>query len=355
MDTKTRIAIVDSGNCRPNNCSQHCKKSCPIEKTGKLCIDVSKDSKISIISETRCIGCGICAKKCPFEAIRIINLPSNLEIHTTHRYGHNTFKLHKLPVPKVGQVLGLVGSNGTGKSTVLKILAGKLKPNLGKFENPPDWPEIINYFRGSELEAFFGKLVEKKLKTVIKPQYIDAIGRAAQGKVQDYIESRNQRKVADTLIKELAFEALLERDVDCLSGGELQLFAILVTAIQEANIYMFDEPSSYLDIRQRLKVSQVIRDILNHENCVIAVEHDLAILDYLSDYVCVLNGIPGAYGVVTFPFGVGEGINIFLDGFIPKENMRFRDMELSFRVSDGLESTASDMVQYKYPQMQDIY
>lgn len=72
-------------------------------------------------------------QKCPFEAITIINLPSNLEKDTTHRYGTNSFKLHRLPTPRPGDVLGLVGTNGIGKSTALKILAGKLKPNLGKY------------------------------------------------------------------------------------------------------------------------------------------------------------------------------------------------------------------------------
>lgn len=98
-------------------------------------------------------------QKCPFEAIQIINLPKDLNKDTTHRYGPNTFKLHRLvvkllvphaittnsllkligniyhrlPVPRPGQVLGLVGTNGIGKSTALKVLAGKLKPNLGRF------------------------------------------------------------------------------------------------------------------------------------------------------------------------------------------------------------------------------
>lgn len=70
----------------------------------------------------------------PFEAITIINLPTNLEKDTTHRYSANAFKLHRLPVPRPGQVLGLVGTNGIGKSTALKILAGKVKPNLGRFD-----------------------------------------------------------------------------------------------------------------------------------------------------------------------------------------------------------------------------
>ena len=58
----------------------------------------------------------------------------------------------------IGQVLGLVGSNGTGKSTALKVLSGKLKPNLGKFDAPPNWKDILLYFRGSELQNFFTKV-----------------------------------------------------------------------------------------------------------------------------------------------------------------------------------------------------
>lgn len=75
-----------------------------------------------------------CIQKCPFDAITIINLPSNLERETTHRYSANSFKLHRLPIPRPGEVLGLVGTNGIGKSTALKILAGKMKPNLGQYE-----------------------------------------------------------------------------------------------------------------------------------------------------------------------------------------------------------------------------
>jgi translation initiation factor RLI1 len=131
---------------------------------GKLCIEVDATSKIAFISEDLCIGCGICPKKCPFGAIHIINLPTNLEKEVTHRYSANSFKLHRLPVPRPGQVLGLVGTNGIGKSTALKVLAGKMKPNLGNFDNPPDWQDILKYFRGSELQNYFTKILEDNLK-----------------------------------------------------------------------------------------------------------------------------------------------------------------------------------------------
>ena len=128
----TRIAIVNKDKCKPKRCNQECKRTCPVVRTGKLCIEVTPADKIATISEELCIGCGICVKKCPFEAISIINLPSNLEKETTHRYGPNSFKLHRLPTPRPGEVLGLVGTNGIGKSTAIKILAAKLKPNLGE-------------------------------------------------------------------------------------------------------------------------------------------------------------------------------------------------------------------------------
>lgn len=123
---------------------------------------------------------------------------------------------------------------------------------------------------------------------------------------------------------------------------------------------MFDEPSSYLDVKQRLKAARMIRSLVSHDNYIIAVEHDLSILDYLSDFICVLYGQPGAYGVVTMPYSVREGINIFLAGFIPTENLRFREDELTFKVVEtdaDKEKAATDEKQlskpsnYRYPAM----
>ncbi|XP_059490171.1 protein Pixie [Neocloeon triangulifer] len=351
-DKLTRIAIVSTDKCKPKRCRQECKKSCPVVRMGKLCIEVTPNDKIAIISEELCIGCGICVKKCPFEAITIINLPSNLEKDTTHRYSQNSFKLHRLPIPRPGEVLGLVGTNGIGKSTALKILAGKLKPNLGRFTDPPDWTEILSHFRGSELQNYFTKILEDDLKALIKPQYVDQIPKAVKGQVQQLLNKKNERNNEPEISDMLDLHNIKNRNVTDLSGGELQRFACAMVCIQNGDIFMFDEPSSYLDVKQRLKAAQTIRSLLREDKFIIVVEHDLSVLDYLSDFICCLYGMPGAYGVVTMPFSVREGINIFLDGFVPTENLRFRDESLVFKVSESAtEEEIKRLNHYEYPTM----
>jgi ATP-binding cassette subfamily E protein 1 len=232
----TRVAIVSVDRCKPKKCRQECRKSCPVNRMGKLCIEVTPQDKMATISESLCIGCGICVKKCPFDAINIINLPSNLERETTHRYSANSFKLHRLPIPRPGEVLGLVGTNGIGKSTALKVLAGKLKPNLGQYESPPDWSDILVYFRGSELQNYFTKILEDDLKAAIKPQYVDQIPRAVKGTVQAMLDRKDEMKNQDAICQAFDLDAVRQRNVEDLSGGELQRFACAVLCVQQADV-----------------------------------------------------------------------------------------------------------------------
>jgi len=250
--------------------------------------------------------------------------------------------------------LGLVGINGIGKSTALNILAGVIKPNLGRFNNPPDWHEVLAYFHGSELQNYFKCMVEDNLKPIMKPQVkiIHKNRNSFRGIVGQLLDRKDERGMKDQLCNELQLSEIIDREVAKLSGGELQRVGIAAAALQSAEIYMFDEPSSYLDVRQRLNAARVIKSLLRTNSYVIVVKHDLSVLDYMSDYVCCLYGKPGAYGVVTLPFSVREGVNIFLAGFIPTENLRFRDESLTFKIADAQEDAEiKTYQQYKYPTM----
>jgi ATP-binding cassette, sub-family E, member 1 len=245
-----------------------------------------------------------------------------------------------------------VGINGIGKSTALQILGNKLKPNLGNYREPPEWDQILKHFKGSEIQNYLTKMLELTYVPAIKPQYVDSIPKAAKGKVGEYIQKKDKTGLSETLKADLELDKLYERDISELSGGELQRFAMMIVMIQKAHVYMFDEPTSYLDVKQRIKSAKLIRGLQTPDNYIILVEHDLSILDYLSDFICVLYGEPAAYGVVTMPFTVREGINLFLAGFIPTENMRFRDEELNFKISDSLEEIKMDKIgAYKYPKV----
>ncbi|KAH8808229.1 P-loop containing nucleoside triphosphate hydrolase protein [Xylogone sp. PMI_703] len=157
----------------------------------------------------------------------------------------------------------------------------------------------------------------------------------------------------DEVLEVLELKHILDRDVNLLSGGELQRFAIGTVCVQQADVYMFDEPSSFLDIKQRLSAAKVIRSLLRPDDYVICVEHDLSVLDYLSDFICVLYGKPAVYGVVTLPASVREGINIFLDGHIPTENLRFREESLTFRIAEAADEFMADRSRaFHYPAMQ---
>lgn len=113
------MAIINIEKCKPKKCGLECKTFCPLNRQGKLCVTAEKKLKHATIDEILCIGCNMCVKKCPFDAIKIINLPTNLPNEVTHRFGENRFVLHRLPTPRTGSILGLVGTNGIGKTTAL--------------------------------------------------------------------------------------------------------------------------------------------------------------------------------------------------------------------------------------------
>jgi ATP-binding cassette, sub-family E, member 1 len=342
-----RVAVLDKDSCHSRKCNLECITFCPVNKTGSDCIVLGQDTK-AVISEELCTGCGICVKKCPFEAITILNLATELGEEKVHQYGINTYRLYRLPIPKKNSVVGLVGKNGVGKSTALNILSGSLKPNMGNYENEPDWDEIIDEFQGTELRSHFETISQGKMRVSIKPQAVYLIPKVWTGSVRALLEktagsSREVNEIADSL----SLKESLDRNVSALSGGELQRTAVAVASLKDADLYLFDEPSSYNDVFQRMNVSKTIAE-LSKKAAVILVEHDLSFLDYLSDYIHILYGEPGVYGIVSSIQSARTGINELLEGYLQAENVRFRDQPVRFDIYSPIENETETPVICSY-------
>ncbi len=314
-----RVAVIDKDRCQPKKCAMECIKYCPRVRGGVKAIEIPEGEEKPVISEELCVGCGICVHKCPFKAIHIENLAEELKEDLVHQYGVNGFRLFRLPLPRKGKVVGLLGENGIGKTTCLQILSGKLKPNMGRVEEEPSWEEIIEEWRGTEFAEFFKKIADDELKVSYKPQYVDKLS-SYRGSVGEFIDEMG--------VEGRGLEDILDREMDSISGGELQKVAITVALEKEADIYFFDEPSSYLDIKNRLEMAKKIRELAENK-MVVVVEHDLAVLDFLADIIHILYGKKGVYGVVAGAKAARHGINLYLSGYLKEENVRFGE-EIKF-------------------------
>ena len=350
-----RVAVLDKELCQPKKCGLECIKYCPVNKSGADCIVLNEETNKALIDEDICNGCGICVKVCPFEAITIVNLATELATDKIHQYGQNSFRLYKLPTPKKGEVIGLLGRNGMGKSTVINILSGNLKPNLGKFDEPPEWDEILKFYSGTELKSHFEKIKDGQISASIKPQQVYNIAQVFDGTGKELLEKYDERGIANQLIKALDLKNSVGQNVKELSGGELQRLAVAVTSVKDADFYFFDEPSSYNDIYQRMGVARVIQNLAKTGKSVMVVEHDLTLLDYVSDLIEVLYGVSSAYGIVSGVLSTKVGINVFLDGYLPSENIRFRDKKFSFDVSTTTGQFLEAETVIKYPILEKKY
>lgn len=320
-----RIAIVNRDRCQFKKCGLECIHFCPRVRTGDETVVQGEDGR-AVISEELCVGCGICIKKCPFDAIMIIGLPEELE-SPIHRYGPNGFALYSLPIPVKGKVTGILGTNGIGKSTAVNILSGTLRPNLGKPDT--EWEDVLERYSGTGMYEYMKALSKGEIRASHKPQYVDNIPRVASGKISKLLEKTDERGIIEDLAEKLDLTQIMERDIKDISGGELQRVALAACAARDADFYFIDEVSPYLDIYQRINAARIIRD-LSQNSAVMVVEHDLALLDLLADTVHIAYGTPGGYGVITHPKGVRVGINEYLKGFLPEENIRLRTEPIVF-------------------------
>lgn len=349
-----RIAVVDDDLCQSKKCGLECIKECPVNINGQECI-VLAENKLALISEELCIGCGICIKVCPFDAIDILNLSEELKTDKIHQYGVNSFRLFRIPTVRKGQVVGLVGRNGIGKSTALKILAGQLVPNLGDYDGKASWDRVLQYLSGREMKEHFEKVADGEMRVSLKPQAVYRLPEAWKKETHLLLEQMDERKSMDQVVDALNLRQTLRKKVPDLSGGELQRVAVAAAALKDADLYLFDEPSSYNDVYQRLAVSKLIRGLAESGKSVLVVEHDIAFLDYVTNYVQVIYGEPGAYGIVSGLYASRTGINALLDGYLPQENVRFRDHAVTFGQRSAGETVESEEVVAHYTKLGKSY
>ena len=282
------------------------------------------------ISESLCIGCGICINKCPHDALIIENLPSELETDMIHRYSMNGFRLFRLPTPSKESVVGILGPNGMGKSTAISALSGRIVPNLGDWLNQEaDWDDVVDSLPKGELRDFFIAVQKGAVRVAVKPQNVDKLPKRISGTVADLLGKVDERGLLEETTRSLGIDHLMQRTVQQLSGGELQRMAIAATILRDVDVYFFDEPSSYLDIHERMRIVRIIQDLAQTKR-VIVIEHDLAVLDVLADLIHIVYGKKGAFGIFTPARSTRQAINSYLDGFLPEENVRIRDKPIKF-------------------------
>jgi len=348
-NSKKFIVVVDQEQIEPDLARETVINFDPLNRAGKEGgFYLTEEGELHIDDDDVMEAHKMAINKYPYDdAIKMIQLPHE-EGEKIHQFGENSFRLYGLPTPDKGRVVGMIGKNGIGKSVSLKILSGEITPNLGDYEKPPKPEEITLEFRGTGLQTHFEKLEEEDIESAYKPQQVERLPEVYSGKVRELLKNINDEEL-EKIAERLDIDHLLERKLEQLSGGELQRVAIASTILKDAELYMFDESSSFLDVKQRLKTGREIRK-LGEENSVMVVEHDLATLDLVSDNIHIFYGEQASYGMVSDSLSSKEGVNRYLEGYLPTHNVRFRGDKIKFDRSKRSQVERKDTVA-EFPEM----
>lgn len=278
--------------------------------------------------------CGICINKCFPGAISVVNLPSpDTAGLLVHCYDENGFRFYSVPQINPGKVIGLLGVNGIGKSTLLEILAGRQIPNGGNFKDPENGlHDFFSQLSIASFRQFFTELTKKRLKIGYKPQVFTELLIRPESVQEIIISSYHEGLFTkEEVISSMELNSILDRFPSELSGGELQRLAISIVLLQNVDVYLIDEPCTFLDFRQRIKVAEIFHRIAEAGKIVFIAEHDIAIHDFQSDLIYIFYGEPHKFGVISrLAYSVKKGINNFLLGKLKDENVRIRGKEIIF-------------------------
>lgn len=317
-----RKAFIIVNKCQPTKCQQECARKCPKNMQGYKCITFTEDKeKKAVISRDLCIGCGICPKKCPFDAIEMvnINIPKDVLDAPLHSYTH--FSLYALNISLATKITGLIGMNGVGKSTLIKIISGELKPNYGGGK--------------SNQNVNFARYLQSTRDVFVKCQDIT--------KTAEMIADKKVREI----IQEPELDHLNDRLIKNLSGGELQRVLLYQALESKCDLIAIDEFSNYLDVVQRIKMCERIKA---SESKLLVCDHDLMLMDLLCKGLYIIYGSRSHYGGISQFKNTGVGINEFIDGRLGSENLLIRDKVLKLNAKAEIIEREDPVLLFDYPE-----
>ncbi len=367
-----KVFLVDYTRCSHATCGRPCITKCPLYISSKkpkknqpkieVPIRYKQSADAIIIISEYCIKCGICANVCPMKAIYTKNLLEEDTSRTpVHEYESDSetrgFRLYGLPTLVPGRVTGICGPNGIGKTTVFNLLSGHLDPNFGNAGvDGLDWNAFKDVIKENEMRQHFTGIHDRVKNVAYKEQVLQVLFERYRGKNVLSILAEN-KSVDDAtfsdVLDHLDIHAISTRELDECSGGELQRFAIANVLVSRGDIYLFDEPCTFLDVKKRISLADLLEtrargSSTDGESPVLVVEHDLTVLDYLSDVIQIFYGVPHQFGVITGVQTNKAGINAYLDGYLKTENVQFRENQIRFRKTAGARSWDTARVFFSY-------